>query len=406
MPVAPVDDKETQLYYEDSGAPPGSEPYITLVLVHGLIFHGGIFKPMFQYAPEHNMRLVAINLRDYPGSTPFSPSELDALRSDKADQATFISDRGMELARFLEWFILEHDLPPKALSHKSEAAGGLSILGWSLGNCPIMSMLASAHALPEATRKLLDMHLRSFIVYDPPLYTFGISDVYDDLYIPTRDKSIPPEGAAEAFSFWVSGYYRHTPTVLSSFNSLTREEILAGINNSPIDDSPKYQPTLKTMSPVEIAAVTDWAGAQRSHVAMLDVDSTVYQENAQRALLDKTVWPGLRVVLVWCTMSVGATVYGSWDLARRVRHAWPPGAREVDVKRLDGVNHFLRVFNIHTISTLQYLKSPNHIPDDRTARVLEKCEVPLQEQRRRSDKPSSYRVLEKTKIGVLLPQYS
>lgn len=338
--ASPVDDKGTQLYYEDSGAPPGSETYTTLVLVHGLIFHGGVFKPMFQYAAENNMRLVAINLRDYPGSTPFSPSELDALRSDKADQATFISDRGMELARFLEWFILEHDLPPKALSHKSEAAGGLSILGWSLGNCPIMSMLASAHALPEATRKLLDMHLRSFIVYDPPLYTFGISDVYEDVYNTARDKSIPPEDAAEVFSFWVSGYYRHSPTVLSSFNTLTREEILAGISNSPIDDPLKYQPTLKSMSPVEIAAVTDWAGAQRSHLAMLDIDSTVYQENAQRALLDKSVWPGLRIVLVWCAMSVGETVYGSWDLARRVRHAWPPGAREVDVRRLDGVNHF------------------------------------------------------------------
>lgn len=194
--ASPVDDKGTQLYYEDSGAPPGSETYTTLVLVHGLIFHGGVFKPMFQYAAENNMRLVAINLRDYPGSTPFSPSELDALRSDKAGQATFISDRGMELSRFLEWFILGHDLPPKALSHKSEAAGGLSILGWSLGSCSVMSMLASAHALPEASRKLLDMHLRSFIVYDPPLYTFGISDVYEDVYNTARDKSIPPEDAA------------------------------------------------------------------------------------------------------------------------------------------------------------------------------------------------------------------
>lgn len=128
--------------------------------------------------------------------------------------------------------------------------------------------------------------------------------------------------------------------MLSSFNTLTREEILAGISNSPIDDPLKYQPTLKSMSPVEIAAVTDWAGAQRSHLAMLDIDSTVYQENAQRALLDKSVWPGLRIVLVWCAMSVGETVYGSWDLARRVRHAWPPGARKVDVRRLDGVNHF------------------------------------------------------------------
>lgn len=39
MPVGPVDDKGTSLYFEDSGAPKGSLDYVTLVLVHGAMIH-------------------------------------------------------------------------------------------------------------------------------------------------------------------------------------------------------------------------------------------------------------------------------------------------------------------------------------------------------------------------------
>ena len=41
MPTAPVDDKGTVLYYEDTGVPNGLPYYLTIVLVHGLTFHSG-----------------------------------------------------------------------------------------------------------------------------------------------------------------------------------------------------------------------------------------------------------------------------------------------------------------------------------------------------------------------------
>lgn len=40
MPVAPVDENGTQIYFEDSGAPL-SDTYTTVVLVHATAFHGG-----------------------------------------------------------------------------------------------------------------------------------------------------------------------------------------------------------------------------------------------------------------------------------------------------------------------------------------------------------------------------
>lgn len=63
MPAAPVDDNGTVLYFEDTGAPHGASTYLTVVLLHGLLFHGGqssgplpttvVLKPFtISYIPE------------------------------------------------------------------------------------------------------------------------------------------------------------------------------------------------------------------------------------------------------------------------------------------------------------------------------------------------------------------
>lgn len=41
MPGISVDNYDTVLYFEDTGAPPGSTDYTTIVLIHGSIFHSG-----------------------------------------------------------------------------------------------------------------------------------------------------------------------------------------------------------------------------------------------------------------------------------------------------------------------------------------------------------------------------
>lgn len=41
MPLAPIDDKGTNIYYEDSGVASGTTDYVTVVIVHGLIINGG-----------------------------------------------------------------------------------------------------------------------------------------------------------------------------------------------------------------------------------------------------------------------------------------------------------------------------------------------------------------------------
>lgn len=40
---------------------------------------------MIPFAVQYNLRLVLLNFRDYPGSTPLSPDDLDNLRGPSVE---------------------------------------------------------------------------------------------------------------------------------------------------------------------------------------------------------------------------------------------------------------------------------------------------------------------------------
>lgn len=184
MPIAPVDDKGTVLYYEDSGAPTGSTDYITVVLIHGTCFHSGtsplritantthshcaaVYRPMMPFAAERNLRFVLLNLRDYPGSSPYSADDMEDMRgSTPQHQMRALQTRGLEIAEFVRWFIETEGTPPIREAAGTEAlVGGVSVLAWSGGTCAAVATFAHADKLSEATRRLFDVHLRSFILH-------------------------------------------------------------------------------------------------------------------------------------------------------------------------------------------------------------------------------------------------
>ncbi|KAJ8092409.1 hypothetical protein PM082_023864 [Marasmius tenuissimus] len=65
--------------FTDTGAPLNSTEYATMVIVHGLGFPGAGFEPLQSQALSSHLRVIALNRRDYPGSTPFSVAELEPL---------------------------------------------------------------------------------------------------------------------------------------------------------------------------------------------------------------------------------------------------------------------------------------------------------------------------------------
>lgn len=133
---------------------------------------------MIPYAAAHNIRLVLLNRRGYPGSTPVSSEELAALEGSISAQQAALKTRGAEIAEFLRWFIETEAIPPiRAVPGSGALVGGLSLLSWSGGNGTTLAMFAwHADKLPATTNKLFNKYLRSFIIY-------GIQRVFSHLSI-------------------------------------------------------------------------------------------------------------------------------------------------------------------------------------------------------------------------------
>ncbi|EMD37518.1 hypothetical protein CERSUDRAFT_49933, partial [Gelatoporia subvermispora B] len=164
MPLGPADDKGTVLYYEDTGVPEGARAYTTLILVHGTMFNGAIFRRMYPYAASNNLRIVSVNKRDYVGSTPYTTEELSAVQGTAEEQKAIIDADGVRLAHFIAWFIETEKIPPILEAKDGTRIGGFALAGWSSGNVVTISLLGNANKLPETTREFLGSYFRTLVV--------------------------------------------------------------------------------------------------------------------------------------------------------------------------------------------------------------------------------------------------
>lgn len=342
MPIAPVDDEGNVLYFEDTGAPPGSTAYLTVFLLHGLLFHGAIFQNLLPYASSNNLRLVRVNLRDYPGSSKFSQEELDALRSDNPDkQADALKAMGQQIAAFLRHFAMTYDLPPIA-EVDGKQVGGMSLLTWSMSNNLAMSLLAHAGSLPEETSDVLRRYLRTVILFDPVAGSACGVGVPTGSYHPFRDTSLSIEERVNFAQVWLSYYF----STVHSLESVTPERLNARtpLHESSLEGPVDYSktPTLLRLSKEERDAVKDRHALVRSSLPILRITPAVIRANYEHALFDTGgVLPTVRVVLAWCNESMGDAVYAAkftWD---RLQEARSEGTqiRELELYELEGCNH-------------------------------------------------------------------
>ncbi|KAI0755320.1 hypothetical protein C8Q80DRAFT_1217006 [Daedaleopsis nitida] len=361
MPTAPVDDNGVVLYYEDSGAPTGSIDYTTLVLVHGHCFHGGTCVSAHGLLRGRiNLRLVLLNMRGYPGSTPYSIEELEALEGDAGAQEAALNTRAAEIAAFLRWFIETEAIPPIREVPGSEALlDGLSLLSWSGGNSTTLAMLAHADQLSEATRELFNKYLRSFILYDPSSMAAGNSPPLGIRNIHV-DRSVPLEDQAYQFGIQVGSFY--PPYTLP--DSLPGAETLIGSPRVPLQDTaaptntpldPQYTPSVSEpkMSVEQFRSMTHPPILSRAHNALFWFLQDVFAANVVRALYDcqlethdgsgmrKPVWPALKVHVVWCDMTIGEAAWAVAVLKCGYADAKPTRRRPMEFHQLKGANHLV-----------------------------------------------------------------
>jgi len=204
MPTIKLSDLDVELYYQDSGIPKlNDQAFTTLVIFHGYSFNSrklpflsrknshkycflliDIFHRIVPIAVASHVRVVLVNRRGYAGSTPFTPEEtapFDPAQGANADvqdgsapapstrmvaqqYTAFLQQRGIEIARFLAAFIDSENIPPKS-EDGSRALGGISIMGWSLGNVVTLSMLAFANTFDPILLDKLEPYLRKVVIY-------------------------------------------------------------------------------------------------------------------------------------------------------------------------------------------------------------------------------------------------
>lgn len=121
-----------------------------------------VFEKVLLLARDSAVRFVAINRRDYPGSSPFAEAKLAVLKDGTDDQkASFVRDRGVELATFIHCYSQQHLIPPLS---KDAATGGFTILCWSLGNSNAVAAVSSVEELPPDIRSYFVSNLRALIL--------------------------------------------------------------------------------------------------------------------------------------------------------------------------------------------------------------------------------------------------
>ncbi|KAF8591065.1 hypothetical protein K439DRAFT_1627154 [Ramaria rubella] len=365
MPVAQIDDVHTQFFYQDSGVPLlDDKAYTTLVAVHGFGFNGHIFNRLVPLAKASHIRLVLLNRRGYHGSTPFSNEETSPIdpsafsgeeetasavsRSERilsAHYATFLQQRGAEMARFLSWFIDNEKIPPRS-NDAGRASGGISLLGWSLGNVTTLSLLAFASTLDPGLMKKLEGYLRKVVIYDPPHHALGLPTP-ESAYNPLFDPEIPAEQRQGRFGEWVSSYFVHSPTILDP--AVPLHNLMNGILEQR-KTNPLKQATENNITPADkLAGLEVVSPTHGDPFSLLPHARPVHATVRIRAIfgnLNETsgpaVLPNVDISYIWATEAIWETVLAMRsvrdEVAKPPAHHYP--ARQVKFFALEGGNHF------------------------------------------------------------------
>ncbi|KAK7053745.1 AB hydrolase-1 domain-containing protein [Favolaschia claudopus] len=307
--------------YTDSGALTDYTCYKTVVIIHGHTFHNGTFQRLNALAKPNGLRIISVNRREYPGSTPYSDEELAtfACGSD-AERAVLLEQQGRDLAMFLDGLITHLHLPQ---------TGGMAILGWSMGCLFLMALVSCICTLPKATQERLSSFVHNIVMLQPPSLAFGIPTPPGWL-IPQTDPRIAPEARGPAFAKWVSSYFIHGNLSSRNIDELTYD-----------DTDPDKSSTIETLTPEEFLGMTDFAPGDRyDNIVGLPPFAAPVFEQTQKALFNEAVrdaWRGTQFWNVYGDAEPWNIIYAAWfleDLAIK-------SAFQINFKVIHGINHFL-----------------------------------------------------------------
>ncbi|KAF8828365.1 hypothetical protein HHX47_DHR4000805 [Lentinula edodes] len=302
-----------KFFYEDSGVP-NRENYITFFIIHGHTYHSGLFKPLLPIALIRGHRVLLVNRREYPGSSPYSPAELKVFAEgpDKERYRQLIND-GHDLALLLNGLIQLLSLPE---------TNGVAIVSWSLGNMFGLPLLASITTLPVDIQCRLGLFVKRSILWDVPCEPMGIP-FPPGIYHPFVDESTPIENRGAVFAKWLTSYFPHGDLSKHDFSSL---------NQCDHDDTRKH--TFEGLHEDDLVKIIDLSPGARCDTHLCQTPYlAVEKEVANKALYD----PDIRAA--WKTMKIWA-MFGDKNPWNIIYCWWTWEAESKAADRKDPAIHF------------------------------------------------------------------
>ncbi|PPQ93339.1 hypothetical protein CVT25_014468 [Psilocybe cyanescens] len=323
-----VSESGVELAYTDSGAVESkSGSYTTVIAIHGMFFAAPVFKKVQACASSKGVRIIALNRRNYSGSTPFTPEEFNVLvNGSDEEKHSWLKERGHEIARFIVALIKEKNLPKISPDGKT---GGIVILGWSVGAGEANAVIAHADTLEAETRSILGAYVRGLILHEAAPLLYGLP-MPEKNWAPFAVETIPPELRFPYFNQWVTAYFDHGDLSKRDLNSL--EYVLPSSSRSG---------TIFRMSKVEqqemIGSNDESAGDGPYIMGFTPQLNAVFR----KALFDqstKALFPKLKISCLAGEKSAAFGIAGVWSIEEEATKLGV--ADSINFTIAPGFNHF------------------------------------------------------------------
>ncbi|KAL0065579.1 hypothetical protein AAF712_007357 [Marasmius tenuissimus] len=321
---------DIEIFFTDTGAPPNSSDYKTLIVLHGAAFNGHGFERLHEHAHSLNLRVVLWNRREYPGSTKYTDAELEEVAEGKK---VFLDRLGQQMSEWLLQFIEKENIPPST----DQKTGGIAIVGWSLGCAWALTLFADPKvSSPEATR-ILEKYVKDVVLYDPPHLSLGYElNPERDFYNPWTDPDCKtPEETYRAFTHWVSSFFDHKSSDTGDFDDMD------------LTTKRSENPTIAQWTQEEFSKWVSPDAAARSELKLyVKPMQTRISEMAEAVFFDAKLidsyFPDLKVTVIVCARTQWHSLWASLETMKRYKAHIADGkpARPTQLIKIDGINHY------------------------------------------------------------------
>ncbi|KAF8067712.1 hypothetical protein FPV67DRAFT_1669601 [Lyophyllum atratum] len=310
--------------YTDSGAP-ATDDYTTFFFFHGHTFHAGVFQRLLPLAKDRNLRFICVNRREYNGTSSYTDKELAAIQSGSdSERVEVLQLQGELLATLVGSLIETLELPD---------AGGGALVGWSMGNIFLFTVLTAIDRLKPDLKSRLRSFIKAVVVWDPPSHALGIKSP-EGSYLPLWDEQLPPEARGPTFGRWVASYWKHGDLSKRDVNELVQH-----------DPDPSRKPTTDGIPLDQLLNIADFGPGDKCDTILVEpVFAPITSDLTQRALFDETCrsqWPNVKTIWVMYGDANAWNIFTSvWFLEDKTESS-AAGSPVLRFKALEGAAHFM-----------------------------------------------------------------